>query len=175
MEPDSEFVLIKDVEESAYCRICLERGEPDQYMCLPCKCSGSIRYIHPDCLKEWIKESGSVECEICHSLYSSKWSMWAYENNLIRSTAPAAVPAEPAREEPAPEEMSSCKLLLISTVICLVFAFFVFLTAGKKYAGEEAAEMIMTVFRYFLAGTCILLIGLTVHVRRQFNLVSSAA
>lgn len=84
-EDDKELILVREIEELAHCRICLERGDPDDYMCLPCNCAGSIKYIHPDCLKEWIKSSGTVECEICHSLYKRRWTMWAYENNLIRS------------------------------------------------------------------------------------------
>ncbi|CAG9333828.1 unnamed protein product [Blepharisma stoltei] len=85
MEDEPDMVKIKDIDENTSCRICLERGDPETYLCIPCNCLGSIRYIHPDCLKEWIKESGSVECEICHSMYKSRWSIWAYEHNLIRN------------------------------------------------------------------------------------------
>lgn len=30
------------------CRICSAPGEPDQPLFYPCKCSGTIRYIHQD-------------------------------------------------------------------------------------------------------------------------------
>jgi len=66
-------------------------------LCIPCICSGSIRYAHVKCLKvttffeffsiefkAWIKEKKSVECEICHRPYRNKWKVWAYENNVIK-------------------------------------------------------------------------------------------
>ena len=41
-------------------------------MCAPCECTGSIKYIHVKCLKEWIKECKLVTCELCHSDYKKK-------------------------------------------------------------------------------------------------------
>ena len=32
----------------AICRVCRGEGTPDQPLFFPCKCSGSIRYIHQD-------------------------------------------------------------------------------------------------------------------------------
>ena len=51
-EDDCDMVQVKDLDENTSCKICLEKGEPDTYLCIPCKCIGSIAYIHPDCLKE---------------------------------------------------------------------------------------------------------------------------
>lgn len=76
------------------CRICLEsislKGDekPEIHMkngvTSPCKCAGSVKLIHIRCLKEWIKAKGSIQCEICHSLYSSQWIEWAFEKNYIK-------------------------------------------------------------------------------------------
>lgn len=39
------------------CRICLEsEHQPDNELVAPCSCTGSIRYIHANCFKEWIKK-----------------------------------------------------------------------------------------------------------------------
>jgi len=32
----------------------------------PCKCAGSIRYVHQECLDEWLSRTNSVRCELCH-------------------------------------------------------------------------------------------------------------
>ena len=49
------------------CKICLET---DGEMISPCKCTGSIRFIHKRCLKVWLEVSlgglHSYSCEICH-------------------------------------------------------------------------------------------------------------
>lgn len=41
-------------EEQPVCRICLmEDNEIDNPLFSPCKCSGSMRFIHHECLKTW--------------------------------------------------------------------------------------------------------------------------
>ncbi len=39
------------------CRVCRGEGTLEQPLFYPCLCSGSIRYIHQDCLVEWLKHS----------------------------------------------------------------------------------------------------------------------
>ena len=74
---------IKSTKKIKTCRICyLEEESPDENpLVQPCKCSGSLKYIHLKCLKHWIMtrscqkiEEGDfctvflfkeVECEIC--------------------------------------------------------------------------------------------------------------
>lgn len=38
---------------------------PEQPLFYPCLCKGSIRYIHQDCLVEWLKHSNKTSCELC--------------------------------------------------------------------------------------------------------------
>ena len=76
-------IEIKSTKKIKTCRICyLEEESPDENpLVQPCKCSGSLKYIHLKCLKHWIMtrscqkiEEGDfctvflfkeVECEIC--------------------------------------------------------------------------------------------------------------
>jgi hypothetical protein len=70
------------------CRICLSEGpaEGDPLIC-PCECTGSIGYVHSDCIGRWLKgklglenHNGSaffyrpVACELCHATYPAYWS-----------------------------------------------------------------------------------------------------
>jgi hypothetical protein len=41
-------------ENEQTCRICLEPGEFSNPLICPCKCSGSVRYIHLQCLRTWL-------------------------------------------------------------------------------------------------------------------------
>jgi len=43
------------------CRICYSEGNN---LISPCLCKGSLKYIHYDCLQEYIKHYGN-ECKIC--------------------------------------------------------------------------------------------------------------
>jgi len=67
----------------AVCRICLMEGpEENDPLVTPCKCKGSIEYVHLGCLRHWIKgrlnlfdaPAGSyffrpLACELCKAVY----------------------------------------------------------------------------------------------------------
>ncbi|RLN74690.1 hypothetical protein BBJ28_00003166 [Nothophytophthora sp. Chile5] len=52
-------------EDEAECRVCRGEAEPDRPLFAPCKCSGSIRFTHSDCLEQWLAHSGKSFCELC--------------------------------------------------------------------------------------------------------------
>lgn len=73
--------------EQIICKICLseeEPTEPNNPLITPCKCGGSMKHIHVNCLREWLegkkhmKETDVVnsyiwknlECEICKASYT---------------------------------------------------------------------------------------------------------
>lgn len=65
-----------DSKEALYCRICAG-GEEDGPLISPCKCSGSMSYIHPECLQKWIEQrpntaqgEEALVCEVCHTRYA---------------------------------------------------------------------------------------------------------
>ncbi|KAK8019028.1 hypothetical protein PG990_004166 [Apiospora arundinis] len=47
------------------CRICRGEGSPGEPLFYPCKCSGSIKFVHQDCLMEWLSHSQKKHCELC--------------------------------------------------------------------------------------------------------------
>ena len=51
--------------QAEICRVCRSEGTPEQPLFYPCLCSGSIKYIHQDCLVEWLKHSKKKYCELC--------------------------------------------------------------------------------------------------------------
>ena len=71
--------------ESVVCRICLTEEEPGimDPLISPCKCAGSMRFIHHSCLKTWFAQKRvmktssivttffwkNLECELCKSPY----------------------------------------------------------------------------------------------------------
>ncbi|OWB63412.1 hypothetical protein B5S31_g5508 [[Candida] boidinii] len=58
--------------EEPTCRICRCEGSPDDPLFHPCKCRGSIKYIHQDCLSAWLSHSNKQSCDICHTPYTFK-------------------------------------------------------------------------------------------------------
>ncbi|KAF5384572.1 hypothetical protein D9757_007505 [Collybiopsis confluens] len=61
---------MQEAEEQDTCRICSAPAEPDQPLFHPCKCSGTIRYIHQDCLTTWLAHSKKKTCDVCKYQYS---------------------------------------------------------------------------------------------------------
>ncbi|KIS67488.1 E3 ubiquitin-protein ligase SSM4 [Mycosarcoma maydis] len=54
------------MEDDESCRICRSGPEPGAPLYHPCKCTGSIRYCHQDCLVEWLQHSRKKYCELCN-------------------------------------------------------------------------------------------------------------
>ena len=50
------------------CRICYE-DDTSEKLIKPCKCDGSIRWVHPGCLKKWISISKKTKCPECRYDY----------------------------------------------------------------------------------------------------------
>ncbi|KAK8041653.1 hypothetical protein PG993_006176 [Apiospora rasikravindrae] len=60
--PTTNDSVVGDVDT---CRICRGEGSPAEPLFYPCKCSGSIKYVHQDCLMEWLSHSQKKHCELC--------------------------------------------------------------------------------------------------------------
>ena len=54
-----------DAEKGDTCRICRSGGTEDEPLFYPCKCSGSIKFVHQDCLMEWLSHTNKKHCELC--------------------------------------------------------------------------------------------------------------
>lgn len=80
-----------DIQGVEVCRICYDSGEDNNPLIAPCKCSGSMQYVHLKCLRKWMDgrlsvnngsdqthESGAttvsyfwrnLDCELCKVSY----------------------------------------------------------------------------------------------------------
>lgn len=79
--PEEEVLEVpEEVEEDMVCRICYERQTNKENPLLsPCRCDGTVKYLHMNCLKMWIKSKvttrqtdnsvtyqwKTIECDIC--------------------------------------------------------------------------------------------------------------
>eukprot|EP01134_Creolimax_fragrantissima_P005240 CFRG5240T1 len=58
-----------DEEGEDICRFCRSESTPEQPLFHPCLCMGSIKYIHQECLVQWLNLSGKSECELCNHTF----------------------------------------------------------------------------------------------------------
>jgi len=54
-----------DDADADVCRVCRMEGSKTRPLFHPCVCSGSIRYVHQECLLEWLRVSKKDYCELC--------------------------------------------------------------------------------------------------------------
>ncbi|XP_073024660.1 probable E3 ubiquitin ligase SUD1 [Primulina eburnea] len=66
----SKYDLLDEEEEEDVCRICRNPGEIDNPLQYPCACSGSIKFVHQECLLQWLNHSNARQCEVCKHPFS---------------------------------------------------------------------------------------------------------
>jgi len=79
-EPNLELTVSEETSSEMVCKVCLYEGSTSEDpLITPCSCSGTMKYIHLQCLKRWLSSKMStsesensviynwktVECEIC--------------------------------------------------------------------------------------------------------------
>ncbi|CAH8633320.1 unnamed protein product [Schistosoma margrebowiei] len=53
-----------------FCRVCRCEGTATKPLFHPCLCTGSIKYIHQDCLIRWLEYSKRNTCELCNHRFA---------------------------------------------------------------------------------------------------------
>ncbi|CAH1107163.1 unnamed protein product [Psylliodes chrysocephalus] len=59
-----------DVPNADICRVCRSEGLSDRPLFHPCICTGSIKWIHQECLMQWMRYSRKEYCELCGHRFS---------------------------------------------------------------------------------------------------------
>ncbi|PSN60040.1 hypothetical protein BS50DRAFT_681870 [Corynespora cassiicola Philippines] len=68
-DPTATGVRPVEREDADTCRICRGEGSAEEPLFFPCKCSGSIKYVHQECLMEWLSHSQKKYCELCKTSF----------------------------------------------------------------------------------------------------------
>lgn len=113
----SELEKASLVESNPACRFCYSKTiEPANPFLTVCSCSGSAKYIHEQCLVEWIRKRSGVDsgqlqpgvyyacakafsCEVCHALYRTDRlirQVFGAEGSALENYVALQVNSEPA-------------------------------------------------------------------------------
>ena len=68
-----------------YCRICHD-GDGEGKLMRACRCQGSIKHVHHECLLNWVSRSGDLTCEICKYKYNVERSRRKRFNEVSKGT-----------------------------------------------------------------------------------------
>ena len=79
--PSTVALQVSETDSSpSLCRICHESSEETSKLLKPCKCNGSMEFVHFHCLKEWIESSHNDVCSVC---------MTKYDGLIMTASAPS--------------------------------------------------------------------------------------
>ncbi|KAG7209966.1 hypothetical protein KM043_011555 [Ampulex compressa] len=62
--------MTEDMLGADICRVCRSEGLADKPLFHPCICTGSIKWIHQECLVQWMRYSRKEYCELCGYRFS---------------------------------------------------------------------------------------------------------
>lgn len=63
-------MIDSDLSSADICRVCRSEGGGDRPLFHPCICTGSIKWIHQECLVQWMRYSRKEYCELCGHRFS---------------------------------------------------------------------------------------------------------
>ncbi|GAA6042427.1 hypothetical protein JCM8097_008447 [Rhodosporidiobolus ruineniae] len=88
LDKDGKSLAPQDEDDEPVCRICLESDDPELgKLIVPCKCSGTARFIHEECLTSWRladRKNGFYTCGMCGFRYRLRSTVWT---NLAQSSS----------------------------------------------------------------------------------------
>lgn len=139
----------ENTKEEILCKICHSPCSEEFPYAHPCKCKGSLKYIHIECLNEWLSLSKNKKCDICN--YSFKFE------KKFRIGAPKNVPFHYVLLF-----MLRWMLGILVDIFCLAYAIgkfslIVFLNSsiGSRYFMESKSAVPV-----FICGLCLTLVNL---------------
>ncbi|KAK9889535.1 hypothetical protein WA026_006890 [Henosepilachna vigintioctopunctata] len=56
---------------SVLCRICYDADSREELI-TPCRCKGTVAYVHRSCLETWLAEANATNCELCHQTFQTE-------------------------------------------------------------------------------------------------------
>jgi E3 ubiquitin-protein ligase MARCH6 len=63
-------MLEDEGNQADICRVCRSEGCSERPLFHPCICTGSIKFIHQECLVQWMRYSRKEYCELCGHRFS---------------------------------------------------------------------------------------------------------
>ena len=137
---DPQFKVATDKKETGtsesdqqVCRVCLEEGSKEKLVS-PCRCSGSLKHIHEDCLKTWLaaknQDMAEARCEICHTTFHMEFSV-----------KHQCVPSQVCKRSQL-QCVFLPMLLAVECMLCVIFYFLLLSYSAASTSGPEAAYMI---------------------------------
>lgn len=158
VHPQPELLKLNLESEEKICRICLETEICSDKFIRPCKCSGSVKFVHEECLKSWLvslnKELDGSKCEICSTQYKM--------NFVIKRKC---LPKESCKNGGA-----HCFFIPILLTVIVMLVIIIYLLAQKYFNKHSSTEQ----KSYTIALTFVCAIAAFIMLGLIFNSLKEA-
>lgn len=117
------------------CYICYESERGDDPLKSPCRCKGSIKYVHESCLGDWLRIHNDNRCRHCHYEYQTEAD--------TPKTDDSRLPGKPFYEPILRMFTFYIKLILSA---CILINIHIFLVSIGSYASYIIHSMLLMIF-----------------------------
>ncbi|CAH8329433.1 unnamed protein product [Eruca vesicaria subsp. sativa] len=161
-----------NADEENVCRICRNPGDADNPLRYPCACSGSIKFVHEDCLLQWLSYCKARHCEVCKESFSF--------SPLYAENAPTRLSFTEFAVGVAMKARNSClpRLSLVVSVWLLIVPLVTFRMWRLFFLrcfGEEAQRLLLShtfitdcLFGFILSATIIVILRGSTSLRDDY-------
>ncbi|CRL03326.1 CLUMA_CG016159, isoform A [Clunio marinus] len=139
------------MENAPECRICRTEATADRPLFFPCICTGSIKYIHQECLTQWMRYSRKEYCELCGHKFSF--------TPIYSPDMPRVLPLRVVAGGLVSSIATAVKYWLHYTLVAVAWLGIVPLTAYRTY-------------RFFFSGSLDMLVSLPFEMFSTENLAA---
>ncbi len=141
------------------CRVCRCGATADRILYHPCLCRGSIRYVHQDCLQQWVDTTNQTHCQLCKHPF-------AYDDILHPQAPIALTKYELAMWAATRIAPMALRIILVFTVWVVLVPIAVYAIFGKIWSNRipDIATSSKEVFISIRNGTIVLVTAVVVSV-----------
>ena len=141
---------IASYKEESQCRICMEPRQPGKSLISPCRCRGSLKFVHEECLKTWLVSlDGRIDeakCELCKTQFQMEFKI----RNKCR-------PGESCKES-----TSQCLFMpLLLAVVAMLVAIAYLL--GESYMENEEDRGYTLALMITCSVSALIILGIVVN------------
>jgi hypothetical protein len=129
------------------CRICLEPETPTNKFIAPCNCTGSVKFVHAECLKTWIVSQGDdcsiSTCELCSYAFQMEFEISIYCSLKQAFT----------------DGLSQCLFIPMMLIVLCMLCLILFLLLDKFVTGDKVKDergYLVSLFVTCLMSACVI-------------------
>lgn len=151
--------MSSSIQEIKVCRYCFDDETENNPLIAPCKCKGSAKYIHEDCLNNWISQliQGNMEkrCEVCKYVFK-----------LEVTTKSKCDPMETLATNPS----KFCFFILVCGLLVILISLLVLSIKQRYVSYDKNLGYFLGILTVFFV-ICVCIVGVLIRLLKGICIV----